>query len=43
MVVTPSGMTVFLQPATKVLVPVSMMALQLLGELYSWLSSSTVI
>ena len=43
MVVISSGMTVFLQPETKAWFAVWIMALQLLGELYTGLFSSTVM
>jgi hypothetical protein len=40
---TDAGITVFLQPATRVLVAVSMMALQLFLESYTGLPAATVI
>ena len=43
MAVTVLGMTVFMQPVISLLVAVSMMALQLLGELYTVLLVFTVI
>ena len=43
MVVTSSGMMVFMHPEIRVWVPVLMMALQLLGELYTVLFSSTMM
>ena len=43
MVVTPSGMTVFLQPETSLCSSVLIMALEPSGELYTVLPASTVM